>query len=74
MYYFGKGIKIDNKEAFKWFEKSANQGNADAQNKLGRMYEYGIEVTQDYKKAFKWYEKSAIQGNSVQKTDELGHQ
>jgi TPR repeat protein len=28
-------------EALKWFRKSAEQGNPDAQNELGRMYEEG---------------------------------
>ena len=43
-------------------KRSAEQGNAEAQYKLGLMYDIGKEVDQDYQKAFKWYEKSANQG------------
>ena len=40
----------------------AEQGNAEAQYKLGLMYDMGKDVDQDYQKAFEWYEKSANQG------------
>lgn len=42
--------------------RSAEQGNAEAQYKLGLMYDMGKDVDQDYYKAFEWYEKSAKQG------------
>ena len=47
---------------FMKLKRSAEQGNAEAQYKLGLMYDIGKEVDQDYQKAFKWYEKSANQG------------
>ena len=40
----------------------AEQGNAEAQYKLGLMYDMGKDVDQDYQKAFEWHEKSANQG------------
>ena len=40
----------------------ANQGDAEAQNNLGLMYDLGQGVEQDYKKAIEWYEKAAEQG------------
>ena len=46
----------------KWWQASAEQGNADAQNMLGNMYENGRGVTKDYAKAVEWYRKSAEQG------------
>ena len=46
----------------KWRQASAEQGNADAQNILGNMYEHGRGVTKDYAKAVEWYRKSAEQG------------
>ena len=49
-------------EDFMKLKRSAEQGNAEAQYKLGLMYDIGKEVDQDYQKAFKWYEKSANQG------------
>lgn len=40
----------------------AEQGNSEAQYKLGLIYDMGKDVDQDYQKAFEWYEKSANQG------------
>jgi TPR repeat protein len=40
----------------------AEQGNADAQNNLGAMYDDGHGVPQDYGQARLWYEKAAAQG------------
>jgi TPR repeat protein len=45
-------------------EEAAEQGDAEAQCKLGVMYANGQGVTQDYGKALEWYRKSAEQGNS----------
>ena len=46
-------------EALKWLRKSAEQGNADAQNSLGQMYEDGESVIQNYSLAAKWFRKAA---------------
>ena len=51
-------------EAFKCFQKAAEQGYAPAQCNLGYMYQYGQGVKQDYFKAFEWYQKAAEQGNA----------
>ena len=51
---------------FKWFEKSAQQGNAFAQCNLGLAYYEGKGVDKkDDKKSVEWWEKSANQGNAV---------
>ncbi len=42
--------------------KAAEQGDADAQYFLARMYENGQGVQRDYAMARKWYEKAAAQG------------
>ncbi len=44
--------------------KKAVQGDAEAQNNLGFMYEKGQGVSQDYKQAVEWYTKAAEQGNA----------
>lgn len=54
----------DYPNAFKWGEKAAIKGNADAQMMLCAFYYEGQGVEQDYSKAFEWCEKSANQGNS----------
>ena len=49
-------------ESVKWFRKAAEQGHAEAQYKLGKMYEDGRGVEQDSKKAIEWYQKAADRG------------
>lgn len=65
-YYFGKnGKSQDYIEAVKWYLKSAEQGDAYAQNDLGYCYDKGLGVSQDYAEAIKWYRKAAEQGYAV---------
>lgn len=66
-----KGVKIDNKEAFKWFQKSAEQENPFAKFYLGRCYDEGYAVTVNYTKANAFYKEAvkgletlALEGNS----------
>ena len=54
-------LSEENSEFVK-LKRLAEQGNAEAQYKLGLTYDMGEEVDQDYKKAFELYEKSAQQG------------
>ena len=42
----------------------AVRGNADAQNKLGKLYFMGQSVPQNTATAREWFEKSAAQGNA----------
>ncbi len=42
--------------------KSAEKGNAIAQDKLGNMYSKGIRVPVDFKQAVTWWGKAAEQG------------
>ena len=44
-------------------QADAEQGNADAQFRLGSMYDLGVGVARDYKLALAWYTKAAEQGN-----------
>jgi len=64
-YYLGDGVPEDLTKAFKWFQKAAVQGNAEAQSQLGLMYSDGEGVPKDDAKAFEWYQKAAVQGNAV---------
>jgi uncharacterized protein len=50
--------------ALKLFRPLAEQGNADAQNNLGWVYEQGSGVKQDFKEAMKWYRLAAEQGSA----------
>ena len=51
------------KMAAYWCEKSAEQGEAEAQNHLGWLYRQGMGVAENDKTSFKWYKKAADQGH-----------
>lgn len=55
---------IKPKESIIILTELADQGDAEAQLKLGFAYQYGDEFLKDEKKAFEWYEKAAEQGNA----------
>jgi uncharacterized protein len=52
----------DNTTAMRLFRPLAEEGRADAQTRLGAMYDNGNGVAQDYGEAIKWYRKAADQG------------
>lgn len=58
-----EGATQDDKQAVRWFMKSAEQGYAKAQYCLGECYEEGKGIARNYSEAFRWYVKSAEQGN-----------
>ena len=62
MYFKGRGVDKDPKEAFKWYTLAADQGNAFAQSEIGIMYMKGQVVAQDHKEAVKWFRLAANQG------------
>ena len=45
-------------------KKAAEQGDTDAQARLGFMYTWGEGVTQDNAEAVRWYRKAAEQGDA----------
>lgn len=53
----------EDKKAFEYFQKSANQGYYRAEFILGYMYDQGKGVEKNIQRAIQWYEKSANQGN-----------
>jgi hypothetical protein len=63
MYNKGRGVSKDSAEAFKWYLKAAEQGNAAAQYALGLLYEQGKGTAKDKQIAATWYRKAAEQGN-----------
>ena len=71
-YINGDGeLNHDAKEAFKWFELAARQGNINGQSSLAMCYREGWGVVKDINKAKEWFEKSAIQGH-LYAANELG--
>lgn len=57
------GVPKDLDTAFFWIEKAANDGNAQAQYKLGFAKKIGIDIPKDKEGAVEWLRKSARQGN-----------
>ncbi len=51
-------------QAVYWYRKAAEQGDADAQYKLGECYVSGRGVTKDLTQAVDWYRKAAEQGQA----------
>ncbi len=51
--------------AYQLWKHLAGQGNAEAQAKLGWMFQTGAGVPQDHQQAFAWYQKAAEQGHAV---------
>ena len=64
-YFYGIDTQRDCREAEMWYRKSAEEGNAYAQNQLGEMYgiqnPYGCHIRTDYSEALKWFRQSAAQ-------------
>ena len=72
VYYFGETqdydidpVEEDNRAAFKWYKKVAEQGDVLAQFTLGFMHENGIGTKYDNEEAIKWYTKAAEQGHAL---------
>ena len=64
-------IKGDYATALKELRPLAEHGNAEAQYRLGRMYEFGRGVPKDMAQALAWLRKSAVAG-SANAQQELG--
>jgi hypothetical protein len=62
----GKAEALDSKvfaEATPLYRMAADQGNTEAQGRMGWFYEYGRGVSRDYAEAMRWYRKAADQGD-----------
>ncbi len=63
----GVGVPRDLAEAAKWYQRSASQGIAAAQNNLGLMYAQGRGVPQDVTLAVKFWRDAAAKDHVVAK-------
>jgi TPR repeat protein len=64
MYYMGRGVARDYRQAFFWSQKAAAAGKADAQYLIGAMYYTGNAVPLDQRQAVWWFHKAAEQGHA----------
>lgn len=60
----GRMVRHADAEALNWLIRTAEQGDAKAQNNLGFMYDVGLGVRQDDAEALRWYSKAAAQGDA----------
>ena len=60
MYHLGLGVDKNDKQAFHWFIRAAEQDHAGAQASLGEMYKHGWGVEQDDAAAQKWFSRSQL--------------
>jgi len=63
-YAEGRGVRVNRREAAKWYRAAAEKGNVTAQCRLGRCYEKGLGVKKSELEAVQWYGKAAAQGDS----------
>ena len=66
MYVEGEGVPEDTEESLNWLLKAAKHKNgigADAQARIGRIYERGIGVEKDDVTAYVWFSVAAANGS-----------
>jgi TPR repeat protein len=61
MYHTGQGVARDDVQSFYWYQKAANQGDSDAQYRVGLAYYAGWGVQKNGPNAATWFGKSANQ-------------
>jgi uncharacterized protein len=63
LYYEGKGVEKDDREAAGWFLKAAQQDHTEAKFILATMYEKGAGFDRSDEEAFRWYLQAASMGH-----------
>lgn len=63
-YFYGIGVEKDEKKAFEYAKKSANQNNPSGLNLLGVVYQYGEGIEKDELQALMYYKQAANLGNT----------
>ncbi|MEJ7805698.1 MAG: tetratricopeptide repeat protein [Telluria sp.] len=64
MYYMGRGVARDYKQAMLWHRKAADQGKSDAQYVVGAMYYTGNAVEANPRQAVAWFRRAAEKGHA----------
>jgi hypothetical protein len=72
LYFDGRGVPQNHREAARWYQKAAEQGLAEAQIVLGSMYRNGEGIQQDDVRAVHWFRKAADRGWAIAQY-ELGY-
>ncbi len=65
LYQTGRGVEQDLSEAVRWYALAAEQGQFDAQNNLGLIYQFGFdEHSPNIDEAARWFKSAADRGHS----------
>lgn len=56
---------LDREKSAEWYGKAADQGNAEALGRLGRLFFEGSGVQKDFGKALERFQKAAAQGDAI---------
>ncbi len=64
MFYMGRGVARDYRQAMHWHRKAADQGKPDAQYVVGAMYYTGNAVDTDPRQAVSWFRRAAEKGHA----------
>jgi len=65
LYYDGRGVPQNFKQASVWFRKAAEKGHAGAQVNLGTLYFLGYGVSENNQEALFWFRKAAAQRDAL---------
>ncbi len=66
MFERGEGVNVNSQRAVRWYLKSADAGNVDAEAALGSLFTHGggEQLPKNYKEAARWYTKAAEKGHA----------
>jgi hypothetical protein len=64
-YAQGDGVKLNEREAVRWFSRAAEHGNVAAQSKLGAFYYSGRGTPQNTPEAYFWMVVASLGGDSA---------
>ena len=66
---YGEEHPVNKEHSFEAVMAQAEEGDAEAQYKLGEMYRFGDEVEQDIEEGIRWFRMAAEQGHAEAQFD-----
>lgn len=57
------GLPVDYQEAYRWYQKAAEQGDSYAQYDIGWLFDNGLGVKENKREAVKWFKRAASKNN-----------
>ncbi len=64
MYFNGFGVEVEHREAYRWYQRAAENGHAPAQLQLGAMLAMGTGVDKNAADAYYWIALSVLWSDS----------